>query len=71
MTSQIEFNPTEIRIIKLICRQLSAKEIADKLGLSFRTVEEYRMRIMKKTKSKNVVGIALFAVKHKYHMIKT
>jgi DNA-binding CsgD family transcriptional regulator len=71
MDTQIDFNPIEVRIIKLICRQLSSKEIADKLGLSFRTVEEYRMRIMKKTKSKNVVGIALFAVKHKYHLLKT
>jgi two-component system, NarL family, invasion response regulator UvrY len=60
----IEFNRTELAIIKMICKQQTAKEMADKLGLSFRTVEEYRGSIQKKVKAKNIVGIALYAVKH-------
>ncbi|RYY67171.1 MAG: LuxR family transcriptional regulator, partial [Chitinophagaceae bacterium] len=60
----IEFNKTELAIIKMICKQYTAKEMADKLGLSFRTVEEYRGTIQKKVKARNLVGIALYAVKH-------
>jgi DNA-binding NarL/FixJ family response regulator len=61
---KIEFTPQELRVIKLICKQLTAREIADKIGLSFRTVEGYRENILRKIGAKNSVGIALFAVKH-------
>jgi len=54
----------EIEIIKLICEQLTSKEIASALGLSQRTVDTYRDVIQKKTKSKNMAGIVLYAVKY-------
>jgi DNA-binding CsgD family transcriptional regulator len=58
-----KFSPVEVKIIKLICQQLTAKEIADKLGFSFRTVESYKLAIQKKIKARNIVGIALYAVR--------
>ncbi|MFL5788965.1 MAG: LuxR C-terminal-related transcriptional regulator [Flavisolibacter sp.] len=61
---KIQLNEIEIKIIKLICRQFTAKEIAEKLGYSFRTVEDYRNKIEKKIAARNVVGIALYAIKH-------
>jgi DNA-binding NarL/FixJ family response regulator len=54
----------EIEIIKLICEQLTSKEIASALGLSQRTVDTYRDVIQKKTNSKNMAGIVLYAVKY-------
>jgi DNA-binding NarL/FixJ family response regulator len=54
----------EIEIIKLICEQLTSKEIASALGLSQRTVDTYRDVIQRKTKSKNMAGIVLYAVKY-------
>ena len=54
----------EIEIIRLICEQLTSKEIASVLGLSQRTVDTYRDVIQKKTKSKNMAGIILYAVKY-------
>ena len=54
----------EIEVIKLICEQLTSKEIAAALGLSQRTVDTYRDIIQKKTKSKNMVGVVLYAVKY-------
>lgn len=60
----IAFTAQELKILKLICRQLTAKEIATKIGLSFRTVEDYRRKIQRKVGAKNVVGIAIYAVKH-------
>lgn len=55
---------TEIKIIQLICRQYTSKEIAEKLGLSFRTIEDYRTKIQVKTKSRNMVGVVIFALKN-------
>jgi DNA-binding NarL/FixJ family response regulator len=59
-------NEREIEIIKLLCMQLSSKEIADKICLSIRTIEGYRMKIMKKINVKNHAGIVLYAMKHGY-----
>jgi len=60
---KVEFTETEIEIIKLICKQLTAKEIAEKLDLSYRTIEDYRLKIQKKVRAKNIVGIALYAIR--------
>ena len=61
---RIEFTPQELKVIKLICRQLTSKEIGEKMGLSFRTIEGYRESIQKKIKARNAVGIALFAARN-------
>ena len=66
---KIDFTAQELKIVKLICKQLTAKEIADRIGLSFRTVEDYRRKIQKKIGAKNVVGIAIYAVRNS--LIKT
>lgn len=54
----------QVRIVKLICEQKANKEIADELGIAKRTVESHRSKIMFEINAKNVVGIALYAVKH-------
>jgi len=58
------FSEQEKKVMRLICRQQSIKEIADSMGLSTRTVEHYRQNILEKIGARNVVGIALFAVVH-------
>lgn len=55
----------EIEIIKLICQQLTTKEIAHHLRISKRTVEDCSKRIKEKTGAKSIVGIVLHAVKNK------
>lgn len=59
-----QFSPQEISVIKLICKQLTNKEIAAILKLHLRTVEDYRHRIQEKMGSKNVVGVVLYALAH-------
>ena len=59
---QIEFSAQEKKVMRLICRQLSSKEIAASMNLAVRTVENYRHHIQEKIGARNVVGIALFAV---------
>jgi two-component system response regulator DegU len=55
----------EIEIIKMICRQKSNKEIADIMGISARTIENYRTTILLKTGTKNLAGMVLYALKNK------
>ncbi|WP_259069030.1 response regulator [Mucilaginibacter sp. X4EP1] len=62
-TSLIDFNEREIEVLKLVCQEYSNQEIADKICLSVRTVEGYRARLFEKTRSKNLVGLVIFAVK--------
>jgi DNA-binding NarL/FixJ family response regulator len=61
--SLLRFSEREVSVIRLICEQFTTKEIASKLGLSHRTIDSYRDTIQQKTNSKNMVGIALYAVK--------
>lgn len=61
----IIFTDREIEIIRLICQQLTAQEIADKVYLSKRTVEGHRTRILEKMNVKNTAGVVIFALKHK------
>ncbi len=55
----------EIEIIKLTCLEKTNKQISEELFISQRTVEWHRKQIMKKTKSKNVVGLVIYAFKNK------
>jgi DNA-binding NarL/FixJ family response regulator len=61
---KIEFSDKELQVIKMLCKQYTSKDIADKMGLSFRTVEGYRFDLQKKLKAKNVVGIVIYAIKN-------
>ena len=61
--SLADFNEREIEVLKLVCQECSNQEIADKICLSVRTVEGYRARLFEKTKSKNLVGLVIFAIK--------
>lgn len=63
-----EFTEREREIIELICQELTNKEIADKLYLSMRTVEGYRLKILEKIGVKNTVGLVIYALKHKIYI---
>ena len=55
----------EKSILQLTYQELSAKQIADKLSLSTRTVEWYRKKMMEKTNSKNMIGLIRFGIEQK------
>ena len=62
----VVFNDREKDIIKLICQQFTAQEIGEKLFLSKRTVEGYRIKILEKMNVKNTAGMVVFALKHNF-----
>lgn len=55
----------EVEIVGLIEKELSNKEIADKLYISERTVETHRKNIFRKTKTNSVIGLIKYAYEHK------
>ncbi|HYG50674.1 MAG TPA: response regulator transcription factor [Flavobacteriales bacterium] len=57
-------NDREIEIIRLICQELSSKEISQRMCVSIRTIEGIREKILEKTGARNTVGIVIYAVKH-------
>jgi DNA-binding CsgD family transcriptional regulator len=58
-----EFSDREIEVIQLLCQEKTSVEISEALFISPRTVESHRSKIFEKTKSKNVAGVVVFAVK--------
>ncbi len=51
----------EIGIIKMICSEMSSREIAEKLFLSELTIKTHRRNIMKKLDIKSIAGLMNFA----------
>jgi DNA-binding NarL/FixJ family response regulator len=64
--STIFLSKRELEIIVMASQELSSAEIAHKLCINLRTVETHRKRVMEKTKTKNFIGVVLFALKHNY-----
>ncbi|MCG8331580.1 MAG: response regulator transcription factor [Chitinophagales bacterium] len=54
----------EMEIIKLIAMEYSGPEISKKLFISINTVETHRKNLIRKTKSKNTIGLVKYAMKH-------
>lgn len=52
----------EEEVLKLLCKEFTSKEIAEKLFISYRTVEGHRRSMQEKTGARNIVGLVLYAV---------
>jgi DNA-binding NarL/FixJ family response regulator len=55
----------ELEVLKLICREYSNAEIAEKLFLSVSTVETHRKNLIAKLGVNNTVGLVKFALRNK------
>jgi DNA-binding NarL/FixJ family response regulator len=60
----VVFTEREIEIMKLMCEQLTLKEVAEKMGLSIHTIKTYRESLQEKTDSRNAVGVVLYAIQN-------
>lgn len=60
----------EVEVLKLICKQYSGVEIAEKLFLSSRTVEGHRNNLLRKTECKNMIGLIIYAIQNEYVSIE-
>jgi len=64
LNSEITLNERERDVIKYICMEFTAQEIAQKLEVSPRTVEAIKDRLMERFGAKNTAGLVFFAVKN-------
>jgi len=62
----IKFSRRELEVITMACREFNSIQIADKLCINVRTVENHRKRILEKTNSKNFIGAILYALKNEH-----
>lgn len=56
----------ELEILRLIGNELSSQEIADKLFISFHTVESHRANLMNKAGVKNTAGLVRWATENDF-----
>jgi two-component system, NarL family, invasion response regulator UvrY len=59
-----DLSENEIEFLKLACTELTYQQIADKMNLSPKTIENYRESLFRKFKAKSRVGLAMYAVKN-------
>ncbi|MBK1897316.1 response regulator transcription factor [Chryseobacterium paridis] len=62
--SKDDLTEREIDVLKLVCQQMSTKEIADHLFISPKTVETHKTNLMIKTCVKNMAGLVIYAVQN-------
>jgi DNA-binding NarL/FixJ family response regulator len=60
----ITLTKREAEIIKMISEELTNNEIADKLGISSRTVDTHRRNLLQKLDVKNTAGLVKYAIQH-------
>lgn len=56
----------EIEVLNLICQEYCSNEIAEKLFISFHTVESHRANLMHKSGTKNTAGLVRWAVENDF-----
>lgn len=64
LNNEITLSDKEKDVLKFICMEFTAQEIAQKMEISPRTVEAIKDRLMERFGSKNTAGLVFFAVKN-------
>ncbi len=54
----------ELTFLQLACTEITYKEIAQKMEISPRTVDNYRDELLKKLKVQSRIGLVIFAIKY-------
>ncbi|PWT96198.1 MAG: DNA-binding response regulator [Bacteroidetes bacterium] len=64
LNNEIVISDKEREVIRLLCMEFTATEIAQKMEISPRTVEAIKDRLMERFGAKNTAGLVFFAVKN-------
>jgi hypothetical protein len=64
LSSEIVMSDKEKEVVRLLCMEFTAAEIAVKMEISPRTVESIKDRLMERFGLKNTAGLVFFAVKN-------
>jgi DNA-binding CsgD family transcriptional regulator len=58
------FDATEIEFLKLVCTELTYKEIAIQMKLNPRSIDTIRDSLFTRLDVKSRVGLAMYAIRH-------
>lgn len=64
LSSEVVISDKEREVLRLLCMEFTATEIAQKMEISSRTVEAIKDRLMERYSVKNTAGLVFFAVKN-------
>jgi DNA-binding NarL/FixJ family response regulator len=64
LNTELTLSDREREVVKYICMEFTAQEIAQKLDVSPRTIEAIKDRLMERFGAKNTAGLVFFAVKN-------
>lgn len=67
-STNIAISKRESEVLELICKGFTNIEIADKLNLSPKTIDNHRTNLLFKTETKNSAHLVMFAIKN--HLIE-
>lgn len=59
-----KFSERELEVIKLLCAEVPAERIADRLNITKNGVLWHKKRLFKKTQSNNIVSLVKYAILH-------
>lgn len=62
----MELSPRETQILNMMAHCIPQEEVADRLGISPRTVEKHVENISLKIGRRTYIGIARYAIEHGY-----
>jgi len=62
--NRVELKENEIWFLKLVCSEMTYKEIAEEMKLSPKTIDGYRDNLFKKLNIKSRVGLAIYAMQN-------
>ncbi|PUZ24720.1 hypothetical protein DCC81_10250 [Chitinophaga parva] len=63
-------NPRELEFLKLVCSELTYKDIAARMNVSVHTVDGYRDALFEKLQVKSRVGLVLYAIRNKIFLVE-
>lgn len=63
VSNAVSFSQMEISILDLMSKEHTTQEIADKLYRSTRTIDKHRSEMMKKTGTRNSIGLIMYGIK--------
>lgn len=64
LTKSVEVSDKERDVLRYICMEFTSAEIGEKLGISARTIESIKERLMERFGVKNTAGLVFFAAKN-------
>lgn len=62
---KVKLKERELEFLKLTCSEMTYKQIAEKMFLSPKTIENYREALFEKLEAKTRIGLVLYAIKEK------